>query len=381
MVEALGDERTRIVKLCTALTGNAQAAEDLAQEVLLEAWRSIERLRDAEQFSHWLSGIARNVCLRWARKQGHTPGHLTQPQLAQDMPLEELLVADCDIEVELERKELVKLLNRALAMLPPVTRAVLIARYVEEASLAEVAERLDLQTGAVAMRLQRGKLALRRVLGSELGTELQEYGLPVTDAWEPMSVWCTYCGHHRLQGQFEPTEGTLILVCPACGEYSHSHLAHTSESDLFRGLKRVKPALSRLRGWMHQYYRSSLNTLAAPCLRCGRSLPLRIVSSLHEVDTAHAYEHWQDQRGVYQLCSTCQLSNWTPLAGLVLALPEGQRFLREHPRVRTLPEQQVEVDAQAAFVTRFESVTDQARFEVVSASNTYHLLRINGKHP
>ena len=62
--EALANERVRLVGLCAALTGNVDVAEDLAQEVLLEAWRGIERLRDVELFSHWLSGIARNVCLR-----------------------------------------------------------------------------------------------------------------------------------------------------------------------------------------------------------------------------------------------------------------------------------------------------------------------------
>jgi DNA-directed RNA polymerase specialized sigma24 family protein len=54
--EALASERVRLVGLCAALTGNVDVAEDLAQEVLLEARRGIERLRDVELFSHWLSG-------------------------------------------------------------------------------------------------------------------------------------------------------------------------------------------------------------------------------------------------------------------------------------------------------------------------------------
>src|SRR6266567_4837271 len=98
--EVLSGERTRIVGLCAMLTGNVDVAEDLAQEVLLEAWRSIERLRDAEQFSRWLSGIARNVCLRWARKQGRDLAHVAQQQADQDMPLEEQVAADFDVEFE-----------------------------------------------------------------------------------------------------------------------------------------------------------------------------------------------------------------------------------------------------------------------------------------
>jgi DNA-directed RNA polymerase specialized sigma24 family protein len=61
-------ERLRIVRLCTLLTGDADVAEDMAQETLLEAWRSAEKLRDPGAWRPWLSGIARNVCLRWQRK-------------------------------------------------------------------------------------------------------------------------------------------------------------------------------------------------------------------------------------------------------------------------------------------------------------------------
>src|SRR5438067_13220890 len=70
------DERVRLVRLCASITGNADVAEDLAQETLLEAWRHEDRLRDPERFSQWLSGIARNVCLRWMRKRGRHSAHL-----------------------------------------------------------------------------------------------------------------------------------------------------------------------------------------------------------------------------------------------------------------------------------------------------------------
>ena len=378
--QAFAAERVRLVGLCAALTGDVDAAEDLAQEVMLEAWRSIERLRDVELFSHWLSGIARNVCLRWRRKQGQQLAHL-ELQSIQDMPLEEQFMADDDIEVELERKELVELLDRSLALLPAETREVLVARYVEESSLAEVAERLGMQTGAVAMRLQRGKLALRRVLNNEpdQGAEWQEYGVKAPAVWEETSIWCTFCGKQHLMGRFSATDGTLWLSCPLCGEYSHSNLGDTSESQMFRGMKRVKPAVSRLRGWIHRYYRTYLDELMAPCLRCGRMVPLHIASSLYEIDTEQVFSTWNNERGVYQTCSDCQMYNWTSLEGLVLALPQGQRFVREHSRIHLLPEQSIEVDGSIAFVTRFESVTGQERFEVVTSSDRYKVLSINGE--
>ena len=66
----LSAERARLVGLCARLIGDVDAAEDLAQETLIEAWRHRERLYDPDGFSAWTSAIARNVCRRWERERG-----------------------------------------------------------------------------------------------------------------------------------------------------------------------------------------------------------------------------------------------------------------------------------------------------------------------
>jgi RNA polymerase sigma-70 factor (ECF subfamily) len=63
-----GAERARLVRLCAVLTGDAEAAEDFAQETLLEAWRHRHKLTDTCGADRWLTAIARNVCLRWSRR-------------------------------------------------------------------------------------------------------------------------------------------------------------------------------------------------------------------------------------------------------------------------------------------------------------------------
>jgi RNA polymerase sigma factor (sigma-70 family) len=369
----LQTERSRIVGLCATLTGNVDVAEDLAQETMLEAWRSLERLQDSTLFTRWLSGIARNVCLRWLRKQGRP---LADPQ---QLPQEQL-IDDFDLAVELERKELVELLDRALAKLPPETRAVLIARYIEESPLSELAQQLGMPTNTVAMRLQRGKLALRRVLTNELNMQALEYGFSNRDEWEETSIWCHTCGAHKLRAQFRPDEGKLFLSCAQCGECNHTDLANTFEANLFAGIKRVKPALARVSVWAHRFYSTHLDTHEAPCLHCGRPVPLLILRSLSETSNPGIFDFLCDDRGVYQVCQICDLHNWNSLRGLALSLPEGQRFMQKHPRIHELPEQEIEVDGLPAIVKRFESITDQARYEVVAARDTFQMLLVNGKH-
>ena len=116
------DERARMVRLCTLLTGDGEAAEDLAQEVLLEAWRLASRLLDPSGRAHWLSAIARNVCLRWRRRRAREGRGLLSPREqpeAAAAALDSWLTDDIDLDVELERGELAELLDRALARSRP----------------------------------------------------------------------------------------------------------------------------------------------------------------------------------------------------------------------------------------------------------------------
>src|ERR1700760_4789414 len=66
-------DRKRLVGLCAAISGDADAAEDLAQETLLEAWRHRSKLVAHDGADRWIAAIARNVCLRWGRTRGRLP--------------------------------------------------------------------------------------------------------------------------------------------------------------------------------------------------------------------------------------------------------------------------------------------------------------------
>ncbi len=63
-------ERSRLVSICSKLTGNPDVAEDLTQETLFLAWHRMETLRDPAKRVQWIAGIARNVSLNWLRQHG-----------------------------------------------------------------------------------------------------------------------------------------------------------------------------------------------------------------------------------------------------------------------------------------------------------------------
>jgi len=378
------DERARLVRLCAVITGNADVAEDLAQETLLEAWRHEDTLRDPERYSQWLSGIARNVCLRWMRKRSRDSAHLLELYQEQESRnthidhLENVLVDDFDIEVELERKELVELLDRAMALLPVETRAVLIKRYVEDSPLSEVAAQFGTNTSAIAMRLQRGKLALRHLLTTTMQQEFAPYSTHAStaDNWEETPLWCHICGRHRLLGKRNPDIGELLLKCPACDVWSVNHLP------ILHGVKGYKPLYTRLVAWCNDYYQTGLANGTIPCAKCGRMLPVNICF-LEEIPAwalqkgmVPAWYRDTPDRLVSTTCPACHSACNTLLDSLVLGLPEGREFLRSYPRICTLPYQHLEADGREAIVTRFESVTDHATFTVVSDYDTYQVLRV-----
>ena len=377
-------QRAGLVRLCARLTGDAEAAEDLAQETLAEAWRQRHKLRDPEGQTPWLAAIARNVCLRWARRRGRDlarRGHVDRDGIAATGDLDDWPAESADPTADLERAELARLLDRALAMVPPEARAVLLERYVRESPPAEVAARLGLSEGAAHKRLQRGRLALRRVLTTELREAATACGLPLPDTggWEETRIWCPTCGRRRLLGRFERPDGLLAFRCPDCtpepGTASEFPLANPTYGRLLAGVARYKPALTRAYAWVDGYYRRGLAEGLVACTNCGRPAPLRWVQPLQPAPATEPLPRLAAQ------CASCGECAVTSLGGLVLALPAVRRFWREHSRMRLLPAREVEVEGRAALVSRVESVTDGASLEVISARETYAVLAVHGDGP
>jgi RNA polymerase sigma-70 factor (ECF subfamily) len=359
-------ERARLVRLCARLSGDSDAAEDLAQETLIEAWRHRQRLNDARGYDRWLSAIARNVCLRWARRRARALAHT-----AQEFHPANWIADPFDIEIALERDELATLLDRALELLPPMTRTMLIEHYVQEMPLTDVANRLGVSQGAVAVRLHRGRLALRRVLSTELRDAAAAYGLADERApeWQPTAIWCPHCGSQRLVIRRAGDTPEFWMACPDCRSAAGPYVVQIVRMPELKATSGHWRLLMNITRQIGNQFRQNLADGTVHCRKCGQNLPMRLAYS---AGTPMSGGWWIASAS----CPACNSEMWAYHSELALYLPQGQRFWRKQRRIRTLPEQEIEANGRAAIVTRFESLTSTARLEVVSARDTAEIIHV-----
>lgn len=362
-------ERDHLVRLCAYLSGSREAAEDLAHETLIEAWRHEHSLRDPDRRLAWLSGIARNVCKRWLRRQGRPP--LGLDALSDRLNPE----TDVDIEADLERSELAVLLDRALSLLPADTRDVLVARFIEELPHAEIAERLRISEGAVKVRVHRGKATLRRLLTTQFAAEMDGYGPPANpEEWQGTRLWCMTCGTSRMQVRVSADRSTVSFRCSSCdldSQVSSNYPLLAPElASVTPGVTRPSQILRRGAEWSQRYFADARASGTLPCTRCGAPMQVEVIPPAEDADDVLTDR-------LQAVCDTCGEGASISRTGLVTVLPEVRELRRRESRLRVLPARRLEADGRPAVVTSISSVATRARIDVVTDADTYRVITLH----
>jgi RNA polymerase sigma-70 factor, ECF subfamily len=157
------------------LTGNAADAQDVSQEAVLKAWSRLEQFtgkqdESIDDFRAWISRIAANTSIDLLRQR--RDGRITS--LDQHKGDSEETVGSGiaseqqDPEERCARREMGRLLAKAIAQLPPDLRQACLLRDVLHYSTQEVASRLGISVVAVRLRLFRAHRRLREELQDSL---------------------------------------------------------------------------------------------------------------------------------------------------------------------------------------------------------------------
>jgi len=143
-----------VVGLAYVLSGSWWVAEDLAQEAFLAAHRNWDRIAAYEQPEAWVRRVAANLAVSAFRRRAAEAKALARVALRQEPMVTELSEDDAEFW-------------RAVRSLPRRQAQAVSLYYLEDRSIAEVAEILDMAQGTVKKHLHDGRRSLARRLKSE----------------------------------------------------------------------------------------------------------------------------------------------------------------------------------------------------------------------
>ncbi len=148
-----------VVNTCYKILRDRDDAEDVGQEVFLEAFQSISTLRQTEDISFWLHRVAFNKSINWrakSKKLNFSPDiHFSQQQTGKEQ------ISSDNPEKTLINEEARQILDAALDALPERQRKVYILHKMEGCSYQTICDMLELSLSTVESLMFRAKKNLR----------------------------------------------------------------------------------------------------------------------------------------------------------------------------------------------------------------------------
>jgi RNA polymerase sigma-70 factor (ECF subfamily) len=162
----------RVFALVLRMIGNAAEAEDIAQEVFVQVFKSVGSFRRESKLSTWIYRIAINLCKNRSK-------YLRVRHASDQEPLEPDEGGGAAAFGASERpddvatgKQVERVVQRALVALEPSFRECLVLRDLEDLSYEEIAEITGLPDGTVKSRIHRARARLKELVEEALGEKI-----------------------------------------------------------------------------------------------------------------------------------------------------------------------------------------------------------------
>ena len=150
--------KARLFALVYAKVGQFEDAEDITQDVFLNAYRKLSTLRRWDNLYAWLYSIASNRCKEFHRAEKRKVDAAFLADQSENYQ------ADMEAHTEKRRNEQI---HEALASLPEIHRQVLVLRYMAGMRSKEIAQALRVSPNTINQRLMRARTRLKAVLSEE----------------------------------------------------------------------------------------------------------------------------------------------------------------------------------------------------------------------
>jgi RNA polymerase sigma-70 factor (ECF subfamily) len=148
------EHQKAVFALAYARLGNVHDAEDVKQEVFVEAWLNMDKLRTHEKVNAWLFKVASNTCKEHSRKMSRRE--------KREVRFAELTEATSSASKQSQEKE--EAVMQAVSLLPEKLRIVVMLKHFAKLSYEEISKMTGLSKTTIDGRLRIAKKRLRQKL-------------------------------------------------------------------------------------------------------------------------------------------------------------------------------------------------------------------------
>ncbi|HTG70354.1 MAG TPA: RNA polymerase sigma factor SigW [Candidatus Udaeobacter sp.] len=159
----------KLFHMAYRMLNSRQEAEDVVQDTFLRVYKNLDRYDDTLKFSTWIYRIATNLCIDRLRKRKPTYSLDAESSGHEGLDGYSMIPSDNRTpESELLLTDTQRIIHAAIAALPPKYKTVMTLRYMQDLSLQEIGDVLDMPVTTIKTRVHRGREFLRKKLEHKL---------------------------------------------------------------------------------------------------------------------------------------------------------------------------------------------------------------------